>query len=366
MTSHATRLLTLTCHASLLMLPGGCSEAPLRGGPDLGGTSSTGDSSGPAAPGGPGGSDEPPTTGSPSETSTTDATASSSTSGAPAPFCGDGILDPGEACDNGPANSDNAFCTVDCLLNFCGDGKLFVGWELCDEGDANSDDYGSICDAQCDPGARCGDHILQPAEQCDLGADNGGPTGDDQGILCDASCKSKALRAFVTSQPFTGDLGGLDGADNKCRDAASAAGLSQPHRFHAYLSTPDSSANDRFPGLMAEALPYVLVTGKKLSDSHAKLIAEGPQGEGLSITEFGTSLYDEPVATNTSPSGDRYSPDQHCLAWTSADPLLKARVGLTYPSEPEDLPSWLADGGWTSWLTRKCEKPQLHLYCLEI
>ena len=297
---------------------------------------------------------------------TTDTTTSASSSGAPMPSCGDGVLDPGEACDDGPANSDNAFCTVDCLLNTCGDGKLFIGWELCDEGDANSDAYGSICDAQCAPGARCGDNILQPAEQCDLGADNGGMKGDLQGILCDASCNRRALRAFVTSQAFTGDLGGLDGADDKCRDAASAAGLSQPHRFHAYLSTPSSSANDRFPGPMAETLPYVLVTGKKLSDSHAGLLTQGPQGEGLSVTEFGASLYERYVATNTDPDGSRHSPDQHCLAWTSADPLLKARVGLTYPSEPEDLPSWLAEGGWATWLTLKCEKLALHLYCLEI
>jgi len=254
-----------------------------------------------------------------------------------------------------------------CKLNFCGDGHLFVDWELCDEGGANSAMYGNICSAQCTPGARCGDHILQPAEEeCDLGADNGGLKGDEQGITCDASCKSQALRAFVTSQAFTGDLGGIDGTDSKCRDAASAAGLPQPYRFHAYVSTPDFSANDRFPGPMAEPLPYVLVTGKKLADSHAKLLYEGPLGEGLSVTEHGTSLYDAYAATNTGPSGNNYSPDQHCLAWTSADPLLKARVGLTYPSEPGDIQSWLTQGGWTTWMTLKCQKPALHLYCLEI
>jgi len=143
-------------------------------------------------------------------------------------------------------------------------------------------------------------------------------------------------------------------------------GLPESYRFHAYLSTPDFSANDRFPGPLAEPLPYVLVTGKKLADSHAKLLAEGPLGEGLSVTELGTSLYKGHVASNTAPSGNSYSPDQHCLAWTSADPLLAARIGLTFPIEPDDVPAWVQDGEWIGVVSRKCDKLEFHLYCLEI
>ena len=157
------------------------------------------------------------------------------------------------------ANSDHAYCTLQCTLNFCGDGLLFDGWELCDEGKASSDFYGSTCGSTCLPAclpaARCGDHIIQAdeGEECDLGPDNDGPVGDAQGIKCEGSCRSKSLRAFVTSQAFPGNLGGLFGADKKCRDAAMAAGLGEPYRFYAYLSTPDFSANDRCPG--AEPLP---------------------------------------------------------------------------------------------------------------
>ncbi|HEY0133221.1 MAG TPA: hypothetical protein VGB85_04050, partial [Nannocystis sp.] len=263
---------------------------------------------------------------------------------------------------------DNGFCTSQCRLNYCGDGHLFVGWELCDNGVANSDFYGSTCGEQCTPAPRCGDHIVQAAEgeECDLGPDNGGLKGDEQGILCEATCRSKSLRAFVTSEAFGGDLGGLDGADKKCRDAAMTAGLGEAYRFHAYLSTPDFSANDRFPGPMAEPLPYILLTGKKLADSHAKLLYEGPLGEGLSVTELGESLYDTAVATNTSPSGKSYSPDQHCLAWTSADPLLKARYGFTFPSDPGQLAGWASNGEWVSKSFVGCKDPILHLYCLEI
>ena len=291
----------------------------------------------------------------------------SGTSGDPAPICGDGIQDPGEQCDDGAANHDNAFCTAHCLLNTCGDGNVFIGWELCDEGLANSDAYGSLCSAGCTPAPRCGDHIRQPEydEQCDLGPDNGGVQGDDQGLLCDASCRIKALRAFVSSQAFAGDLGGLAGADDRCRVAADAAGLPQPERFHAYLSTPDNPANARFPGPNAEPLPYVLVTGKKLADSHAALLAQGPLDEGLSITEHGAHLYNARVATDTAVNGTTFSPDQHCQAWTSANPLLKVRTGFTFPQDVDDVQAWLINGWWTNMLTRTCNKAELHLYCLE-
>ena len=61
--------------------------------------------------------------------------------------------------------------------------------------------------------------------------------GDEQGILCDASCRAQQLRGFVTAAAFDGDLGGLFGADLKCQGAAAAAGLPEPERFHAFLST---------------------------------------------------------------------------------------------------------------------------------
>jgi len=89
-------------------------------------------------------------------------------------------------------------------------------------------------------------------------------------------------------------------------------------------------------------------------------------GEGLSVTELGTSIYDGFVASNTGFSGNSYSPDQHCLAWTSADPLLIARVGFTYPSDPVDVPTWASNGHWISAGPINCQKPLLHLYCLEI
>jgi MYXO-CTERM domain-containing protein len=63
------------------------------------------------------------------------------------PLCGNGTLDPGEQCDNGPANSDtqpNA-CRTDCTLPRCGDQVVDTG-EQCDRGPNNG--TGS-CQANC-------------------------------------------------------------------------------------------------------------------------------------------------------------------------------------------------------------------------
>lgn len=314
----------------------------------------------------------PGTEGSTSETGTTDGQTSAGSSGpemtTAASVCGDGVIDADEECDDGLDGNDNShFCTAGCKLNVCGDGKLFVGWELCDEGAANSDAYGSLCGTQCEPGARCGDHKLQPDfETCDLGPDNGGEKGDEQGVLCDVSCRAKRLRGFVTAQAFDGDLGGLAGADTKCRNAALAADLVEPERFYAFLSTGDVDAKKRFESVAA-SLPYVLVTGKKLADNFAMLIDSGPLGEGILLTENGTPLYTKNVASNTKPGGTRFSVDQHCQDWTSASDGETARLGLSaVKADSPDAMVWKEESWWIGYLDRPCNKVQFHIYCLEI
>jgi hypothetical protein len=282
--------------------------------------------------------------------------------------CGNSIVEAGEECDDGvSANDDARFCTKNCTLNVCGDGKVFVGWELCDQGVGNSDAYGSLCAANCTPGARCGDHKLQPEfETCDLGLDNGGAKGDEQGILCDASCRAQQLRGFVTEAAFTGNLGGLFGADLKCRGAATAAGLAEPERFHAFLSTGDVDAKTRFKAV-ATSFPYVLVTGKKFADSFAALIEKGPLGEGIAATEAGAPLYQRYVLTNTAPGGSTFSPDQHCQGWTSADAVHKARVGFNAVSaDAPEWPVWKETQAWIGAATDACDKEKFRIYCLEI
>ncbi len=79
-------------------------------------------------------------------------------------FCGDGVLDPGEDCDDGDDNSDSEpdACRIDCTLPACGDGVRDDG-ESCD-GDDSGDCFGP-CRVDC---TCCGDDTINgEEEQCD-------------------------------------------------------------------------------------------------------------------------------------------------------------------------------------------------------
>jgi len=93
------------------------------------------------------------------------------------PICGDGILLPdcGEECDDGN-NVDGDGCQGNCLLPFCGDG-IIDGGEDCDDGGVTA-----TCDDDC-TFAECGDGNVNEAagEQCD---DGNNMNGDG----CEADC----------------------------------------------------------------------------------------------------------------------------------------------------------------------------------
>lgn len=117
-----------------------------------------------------------------------------------APVCGNGILQEGELCDDGVANSDTApdACRTDCTLPFCGDGTADTGrGEQCDDGNA-SDLDGCTPDCVLE---FCGDGIVNdvPNETCDDGNSNPNDPCTDEcaeafcgdGIVCsDPSCTS--------------------------------------------------------------------------------------------------------------------------------------------------------------------------------
>jgi cysteine-rich repeat protein len=78
--------------------------------------------------------------------------------------CGDGVVQDGEACDDGGAVDEDA-CRSDCAFNSCGDGARNPAEEACDDGNAVNDD---ACSNDCQT-PRCGDQIVQDGEACDDG-----------------------------------------------------------------------------------------------------------------------------------------------------------------------------------------------------
>ena len=90
----------------------------------------------------------------------------------------DGIVQPGEECDDGNANSGDSCLAEGALWAQCGDGVVYS--ELTDAANPNAleecDDGNSIDDDDCTNACQlsyCGDGIVQPGEECDdANADN--------------------------------------------------------------------------------------------------------------------------------------------------------------------------------------------------
>lgn len=109
------------------------------------------------------------------------------------PFCGDGIVQSseGEECDDGSNRAsyggDEQVCGPNCKwAPYCGDGELNgANGELCDDGDDNGNGY-EECRPNCTPGPYCGDGIITNNEECDDKNRNGTSSS-----ACDANCRLK-------------------------------------------------------------------------------------------------------------------------------------------------------------------------------
>jgi cysteine-rich repeat protein len=127
------------------------------------------------------------------------------------PTCGDAIVQAGEECDDGNPN-DTDDCLTTCVAASCGDGRLHHGVEECD--DANQDQYDACLD-NCVL-ATCGDAILHAGvEACD-----DGNTDDDDD--CVANCEDAACGdGFVHDDDEECDDGNVlpnDGCGATCLD----------------------------------------------------------------------------------------------------------------------------------------------------
>lgn len=349
----------------LLIVLAGCSGA------DAPGTSASESTGAPPSTGGP---DEPSTGDEPSPTTGSEPTgepATSSSSGEPGstggePFCGDGRIDPGEDCDLGLDNDEHAACTHLCTIATCGDGFQWAGQEACDLGIYNVGSYGG-CTAACELAPRCSDGNLdEPHEACDYGDLNGDGVGVGDLGPCDDSCQFQGRTVFITSVTYTGDLGGLSGADLKCKNLAAAAGLADATLFRAWLSDGFNSPATRFEHVAdISGNPYLLLDGRVVADTFSELVGSGPR-TGLSITDLGETLTDVRAWTNTSAFGEVFVQVDHCGGWLSADNSEQARSG--YNALAQEMgptwETWKSQRYWTSFETVGCHNT-LRLFCFE-
>ena len=168
-------------------------------------------------------------------------------------------------------------------------------------------------------------------------------------------------RVFVTSIAYTGNLGGLSGADAKCVEKANAAklcgGSCTVGSWKAWLSDGITSASSRLthsPG------PYRLVDpdSRKIADSWADLTANGLQTP-LVRDENNNLQGGKRVWTNTAPNGYISYYYFHCNSWAiaSTNPgYFGDNSYYKYPSSSSYL--------WTQASVSQCLS-SYHLYCFE-
>ena len=160
-----------------------------------------------------------------------------------------------------------------------------------------------------------------------------------------------AKRVFVTSGKQNGDLGGPSGADARCQQAASAAGLGGS--WVAWVSTKTEHAIDR----LKDVGPWHGLDGKRFFADKAAIadMFKGPE-HGLWRDEKGTFLPTDRIWTGTGPDG-RYAASigDACQGWTSASMSDQARIGTVGRT----------DSHWTSYSFTSCDQSQQRLICFE-
>jgi hypothetical protein len=149
---------------------------------------------------------------------------------------------------------------------------------------------------------------------------------------------------FVTSISYPSNLGGLDGADEKCRQRAQAAGLSGT--FIALLSTSTVSAKSR----LGTARGWVRTDGKPFADRQEDLFSSSPTTLNAAriyypprLDEFGNVLpLNTVVMSGTQFDGTLDPQGGSCSDWTSTAAMMKT-VGF-----PRDGAHGYIFAGWAS------------------
>jgi len=300
-----------------------------------------------------------------STSSTTSDDGSSGGTTGSAAYCGNGAIDPSEECDYGDDNSDVGPCTHKCTKAVCGDGNVWEGVEACDMGAANSKDYGG-CALDCQWASRCGDGLVDVGyEDCDQGALNGSGREVDGKAPCTDTCRWIGRVVFLSGETFSGNLGGVSGADLKCRTLAQAADLAGANTFRAWISDGTQSPLTRFTQIDVADAPYILLNGRIVAGTFTELVEQGPR-TGISITETGEPIFESFAWTNTSAFGEPFGAANTCAEWTSSSQLLKSRRGLNaiIVEQGPLFDSWRDERLWTSASSQSCNFPY-HLYCFQ-
>lgn len=266
--------------------------------------------------------------------------------------------------EDGPCQ-ESISCNTDCSISLCGDKIL------------NKSDSEECDPAEPDPNCiecklLCGNGILDGLEECDHGLDGNGAHPK----FCTSTCKKHGLIAFVSRDPYTGNLGGIAGADTKCE--AMALDIPQPPMskgpFRAWLSqrigleqVEGGSPSGETTRFSSCGRPYYRPDGALLAESYGALVDNKPIVP-ISVDQFVMPVSLDAPEANTNvwtattnggfPMQDMWK-DLDCYDWNEDNLDLgedfHGRIGdLSSKDDWTNAPKKLLDCG-----------EKAHLYCFE-
>lgn len=152
-------------------------------------------------------------------------------------------------------------------------------------------------------------------------------------------------KIFLTSTTYSGNLGGVSGADSSCSTRATAGGLSGVFKAWIAVTTGTNDPNTTF---LKSAVPYKMVGGATVANDWAGLTSGSILAE-VNIDEFGNTIAGtEKRLTNVTTSGTASSSGssntQNCTGFTSANGGRDSRYGTAGATNS----TWTDNGSTTT------------------
>lgn len=154
-------------------------------------------------------------------------------------------------------------------------------------------------------------------------------------------------RVFLTNAGYTGNLGGVAGADALCATSAANAGLER--KYFAYISVSGNAARNR---IVAEGPIYIYVSPtdrRRVGTSLSTIWATGGLEFPMRYTEF-YQVMNVNVATGSTSAGASTGAD--CSSWTATGGAVS--VGSSNAT----------GSAYTGGTVAFCNSTSIHLYCI--